>query len=198
MEDIKSLCKYNDLKNNKHGILILLVIFCVSMVYSCSFKGTFQGLTSYYKKTSELNSDLIQEPSSDTSLEYRSDVVYRITGSYLKQQIINENKVLIYLWSPNCSSSICIPLNVLQKYAIEHKLDLYVVATYYDYEQMNKVYNLVHPIYSIDVEYYKSNLTSRYLKKFLKDLMPERDILPEEHYLIFERGKMVRALKMIV
>ena len=67
-------------------------------------------------------------------------------------------------------SKVCIPLNVIQEICNKKNIQLYIVAEYYDLELMNKEYNISSPILGIDTDYYKTNLTSKYVKNFIKDI----------------------------
>ena len=57
---------------------------------------------------------------------------------------------------------------------------------------MNKIYNIEEPIIAIDTKYYKSNLTSIYLKKFIADLTSKTNI-QNKRFLLFKKGQFVNS-----
>jgi hypothetical protein len=70
------------------------------------------------------------------------------------------------------------------------------VAEYYDTEKMEMKYDIVNPIFGIDVKYYKSSLTSKYLSKFIYDLIEKEDI-SNNRYFYFEEGNFINSYNSI-
>ncbi len=113
--------------------------------------------------------------------------VYLVTGSDLKKCIDTDTPTVVYIWGPRCKSSICYPLEILQQKCDSLGVALFVVAEYYDNEQMNYNFRMKNPIYGVNTSYYNSNLTSKYLGDFIFDLSSRRGI--ENKYLLFSSGK---------
>ena len=125
-------------------------------------------------------------------LSYNSKTKIAITnGTLIKSCLKNEEKNLIYIWSPNCTSDACISLDLLQNYCNKQNYNLYVVAEYYDRAKMDMVYTLKNPVIGIDVRFYKSNFTSIYLNKFLTDLGYQKGAQLTPRYLYFDYDKLV-------
>ncbi|MVO09157.1 hypothetical protein GOQ30_08280 [Flavobacterium sp. TP390] len=76
-----------------------------------------------------------------------------------------------------------------------NNLDLYIVAEYYDVELMDNDYNLNNPIFGIDTEFYKTNLTDKYLKKFIVDLTDQYSFY--DRFYLFENGEYKSMFKSI-
>ncbi|TVR88780.1 MAG: hypothetical protein EA411_04085 [Saprospirales bacterium] len=100
-------------------------------------------------------------------------IVYRIRGGELKDCLKGSAKSVVYFWSPNCSAPVCIPPNFAQEFSSRHGVDLFIVANYYDYSEMAVDFDLERPIFGVDTEYYRTNFTDRYLRRFKADLFDE-------------------------
>ncbi len=80
---------------------------------------------------------------------------------------------------------------MIQEQCNNKNIDLYVVAEYYDCNKMDKAYDLNNNIYAIDVKYYKSNFTSKYVSRFKFDLTLQKNI--EHRFLMFEKGVFIKS-----
>jgi hypothetical protein len=180
-------------KINLLGVIILMS--CTA----CSIRGSFQGLYSYYSKTNSQNPQLLVIPDTSTPLceINKSDMprIYVIKGSKLKECIITNDKAVVYLWAPKCKSKFCYPLNFLQQRCDLKGVTLYIVAEYYDAELMQINYKISKPISGIDVGYYNSNRTSKYLSKFIYDLTSRSDMAGR--FIYFEDGVFKKSFESI-
>jgi hypothetical protein len=80
-------------------------------------------------------------------------------------------------------------------YSTNRDIELFVVAEYYDTQKMDMLYKISKPLVGIDTEYYGTNLTSKYLNKFIADLI-EGELTPSEQphsFLFFERGEFISS-----
>lgn len=168
-------------------------MFCAA----CSIKGSFRGLYSYYSKTRSQDPQLLIFPDFSTPWceISRSDPpgILVINGNRLKECIKTNNKAIVYLWAPKCKSKFCYPLNFLQQTCDTKGTTLYVVAEYYDIQLMQINYKLKKPISGIDVEYYNSNKTAKYLSKFIYDLTAESNL--PGRLIYFEEGVFKKSLE---
>lgn len=175
------------------GIIILM--FCTA----CSIKGSFQGLYSYYSKTKSQDPQLLIVPDTSTSLceINKSDTprIVVINGSMLKKCIKTDNKAVVYLWAPKCKGKFCYSLNFLQQKCDMKGVTFYIVAEYYDTQLMQINYKINKPISGIDVEYYNSNKTSKYLSKFIYDLTLKNNI--SGRLIYFESGVFKKSFESI-
>lgn len=180
---------------NKYKYLLVLSIY----FSSCSISGSFQGLYGYQKKVTKIDSNLIQKSKEDICLisTPRDPIIYRINGKDLRKCINNTPKALLYIWRPNCSSKICIPLNNLQKICTNNNMELFIVAEYYDYEKMIKKYEINKPIWGIDCKFYKSNLTKKYLQRFINDITESNESYENDYFYYFESGKLIHKSNSI-
>jgi hypothetical protein len=174
---------------------VIFLMFCTA----CSIKGSFQGLYSYYAKTKSKNAQLLIKPDISTPIceIKKSDTpnVYVINGLNLKECIKTTGKAIVYIWAPKCKGEFCYPLNSLQQKCNIKNIELFIVAECYDNELMQINYRISRPIFGIDVEYYKSNMTSRYLAKFIFDLTSKNDI--RGRLIYFEDGVFNKSFEAI-
>lgn len=156
-------------------ILQTLSIFLTfALLYSCTIQGSFQGFFSYYKNVHSKNPTLLKRLDANLlcHAKYSDTCKVVITnGKNLKTCLSTNSKSIVYIWAANCKSSSCSSLDGLQNICTEKGMALYIVAEYYDDELMNKSYSLEHPIFGIDIKYYKTGLTEKYLSKFFYELV---------------------------
>ena len=74
-------------------------------------------------------------------------------------------------------------------------ISLFIVAEYYDVDLMQIDYKISRRIFGIDVEYYQSNKTSRYLSKFIYELTAKKEIVGRLIY--FEDGLFKKSFEQI-
>jgi len=179
----------------KHVNYTTITLILIILVFvSCTIDGSFRGLYSYYKVTQKENPGFIQKPEQNLCSLPAPDsiVVYKINGHELRGCFKSQSLSLVYLWSPNCSAEVCIPPNYAQEYSNTRNVDLFVVANYYDYRKMTIDYKLNRPIFGINTEHYRTNLTDRYLKKFRNDLLDGETIDNESpRFLLFRSDSLI-------
>ena len=186
--------------NVKILLFVILLMFC-----SCTFNGTFQGLFSYYnvtKKESEIQFIHLNEIKEYHHFDFDSAKVIVTNGVALKSHLKKYENSLVYIWSPRCKSKYCYPLNILQDVCNQEDIKLFVVAEYYDSYYMSRYYDLEHSLRGIDVKYYKTNLTSGYLSKFIVDLTNGMYSCGSNNenncsFLSFHNGKFENAFEAI-
>lgn len=166
----------------------LIVTAAVLLVSSCKINGSFQGLYGYYNKTKLRGPELFINHTNISNCnlnEITSNKIVITTGELLKS-CIHQDKTIIYMWSPKCRSKFCYDLNLLQQLCNQKKINLLIVAEYYDFKSMTTEYYLKNPIFGIDTEYYKTNLTSKYSALFYEDLINQKTVV--HRLLYFEKG----------
>ena len=137
----------------------------------------------------------MKDDSSYCKSTYKASTVYITNGNLFRECVTKPDKSLVYIWKPNCRGKYCYSLDLLQKYSTDKGMELFVVAEYYDTEKMNLTYKISKPLVGIDTKYYATNLTSKYLSKFIADLT-KGQLTPSEqpyNFLFFERGKFISS-----
>lgn len=177
----------------KKQLFNLVLAFFILIHSSCSINGSFQGLYGYQDKVENMNPDLIQRPNSSICnlVNPNSPTIYKINGLELKQCIESIDRSLIYIWRPNCSSSICVPPETIENLCNNRNVELFIVAEYYDLKKMEIKYSIERPIFGIDCKYYNSNLTKTYLTEFLKDVIGNPGLKVNKQYYLFENGELL-------
>lgn len=162
--------------------------------------GSFRSLYSYYKKSHKENPLIYSKLESsqsicDISKKTAKTNVVIINGENLNDCIKTTKKALIYIWGSNCKSKICYPPEIVQSVCNSEKIQLFVVAEYYDNEAMIIDYAIERPIFGVDTKYYKSNLTDKYLTRFLNDLNIAKETT--NRYLYFEKGAFKQSYNSV-
>lgn len=175
----------------KLSLLLITLVILQSCIRIIGEGSSFRGLYSYYDKEKKANPNLFVENSKEICTIKNNGLVYLINGENLKACLASEKKAIVYIWTPNCHSSICIALNTLQEMCIKKNVDLFIIAEYFDSSYMKKKYDIKRPIFGIDTNYYKSNLTDKYRSRFVKDLTEKEEITGR--YLYFEKGRLSQS-----
>jgi hypothetical protein len=114
----------------------------------------------------------------------------------LKKCIIQSQEAVLYIWSPRCKGKHCYSLDLLQAYCNKKKIDLFIVAEYYDLYLMNQKYNIDKPIFGIDTKFYKTDVTSQYLHKFVFDLTQQHQNYIGKFFR-FQDGNFINSIESI-
>ncbi|UPQ78601.1 hypothetical protein M0M57_13345 [Flavobacterium azooxidireducens] len=174
----------------------IILIYIIFLFSSCKINGSFQGLYSYYHKTIKENPNLVTKYNSETDCDLAiENKVISINHINLKKCLNQHSKALIYIWKPKCKSEFCYALNIIQDRCLKNNIVLYVVAEYYDSKLMSIDYNLKRSIYGIDVEYYNTNLTEKYLPLFINGLTTNESKI--DNFIFFEDGKFKESFQKI-
>lgn len=183
----------------KYKYIYPLCVLCF-LFSSCSINGNFKGLYSYYKKSYKQDKNLFVNSDEIKKLcELTNDKkVIIIKGTEIKKCLEKTGKSIVYIWGPICKSKNCYPLSIVQSYCDLKKIDLFIIAEYYDIEQMKVSHNIKKPIFGIDTKYYKTNRTQKYLQKLYQELnINLQKNAPEHRYLLFDNGKYIKSYESI-
>lgn len=184
----------------KHYLIYIVSFFLFS---SCAIRINLKGLYGYYQKTKTESPHLLYKVTdldsvSKNKRDSLNTKVLVVNGKTLKKYFEKNKKALIFIWGPRCSSQICFPPEILQSTCDSKNIELYIVAEYYDSEKMKINYNIKRPILGIDTEYYKTNLTSKYVKRFLDDIDPNSKWNDSSNRcLYFENGKFIKSYESV-
>lgn len=167
-----------------------LSLVAILFLNACAIKGNFAGLYSYHQKMISQNPTLYETLDATESacnlVKAQTPKVYILNGKQLKDCLQVVTLSVVYIWSPKCKSEKCIPLELIQQQCTRQKIDLYIVAEYYDNEMMSIDYKLNRPIFGINTKYYSTDLTSKYLSRFTYDLTESSEI--GHKFLFFDKG----------
>ena len=183
------------------SIITSLLLFSILLLTSC-IQGSFKGLDSYYTKTIKEKPEIFINTKNLDSINGKfsklENYVFIINGNDLKKCLKENDKSFVYIWGAKCSSKVCYPLELINNHCKKNNVSLYIVAEYYDSESMSYNYELDKNILAIDTKHYKTNLTSKYLSLFLKDIdnSLDYDTIPER-YLYFEKDKYIKSYESI-
>ena len=183
----------------KKYILILPFL----LIYSCTIKGNFKGLYSYYSITKKENPNLFINSNNINVIcnkDFKNDnnVIYITNGLTLKECLNSNEKSIVYIWGAKCKSKICYPLEVIQNYCNKNNFKLYIVSEYYDSEGMSRNHDIETNILAVDTKHYNTDLTKKYLNLFFNDVDKNIDYNNlENKYLYFEKDVFIKSAESI-
>ncbi len=175
---------------NKLLTQIFFILIIGLLCNSCAITNT-PGFYNGYKVLSD--SDKQNVVFLDTTLKRldNNGQIIALNGEQLRHYALSVDTLLIYRWSPNCSSKSCILISACQDYCTKKNYKLVVVAEYYDMEKM-KAQNIGDlPILIPDHLYYKNYYANRLNRLFYKDLLADQKLSKEHKYdrfLFLNRG----------
>jgi hypothetical protein len=164
----------------------LVVLFTISLS-GCIVIDT-PGFYSGYKKLSPEQQQKItflnEQPKAAVCDLQDKNKVYAVTAQELIDCLKLHDSSLVYFWSPHCHSTSCISLGAAEKYSNENRYKLFIVADYYDMEQLG-IQNNTIPVLSVNHKFYKTDYCNKYMKRFKNELLKDRKIPNSDKYKRF-------------
>jgi len=181
----------NQLQNMKTQHLLYLLPFLFTACISLHISGLHSG----YKNLSPAQKQKIKIVSDSTEIcNLNNDqIIYSVTATQLLNCLQRNDSSVVYIWGPNCSSKNCILLGAAQSYCDKKNYKLYVVAEYYDMEQIDAQNNTKLPIFSINQKHYKTDYCNKYRKLFTRELVRNRKIEEDgSRFFVFRQDNLIR------
>ena len=153
------------------------------------------GFNSGYKRLTAEEQKRICFVSSVEEIPNQNDGrIMAVTAEQLSALLKKGDTTLLYLWSPHCSSSVCVSLKVVQDYCDQANLSLYVLTEYYT-DAFTQIEFLSRPMLSVNDFYYKTSYCNSYMKRFLSELIPDdkRESDSNHRFLLFSKGCFVQS-----
>ena len=173
---------------------ILLFLVTTIVFQSCAIVRT-PGFNSGYKRLTAEEQKQICFVSSVEEIPNQNDGrIMAVTAEQLSVLLKKKGTTLLYLWSPHCSSSVCVSLKAVQDYCDQANLSLYVLTEYYT-DAFTQIEFLSRPMLSVNEFYYKTSYCNSYMKRFLSELIPDdkRESDSNHRFLLFSRGSFVQS-----
>lgn len=176
----------------------ILFIISIALFQSCALINT-PGFNSGYNRLSaeEKSNILFLNPDEEVPCLNDGRIV-AVTSSHMSDLLRKKGNVLLYLWSPHCSSDVCVSLKTIQDFCNKANLNLYVLTEYYTDAFLHNSC-LSNPLLSINEVHYKTHYCNLYLKKFMSELLPKhkvRETLVNRIFL-FSNGEFVQSYEKI-
>lgn len=183
----------------------ITLVLIVSLLSSCIVVN-IKGLKSGYKTLTIAEKTKIVDINENISINELSnnDTIYRISSKSFENYIENlQGELVVYLWSPNCSSSYCYSIDYVQKICRERNQKLIVLIEYFDLDQIRSqnLDNLDFPLFSINSEFYRTDFCNKYVSRFFSDLLNIEKVPDEilyKNYFLFAEGKFLKSSTDIV
>ena len=155
-----------------------------------------EGITNDYGKlTIDQKKQIVELISFD---DLKSNLIYKINGTQLKDELKKHPKSLVYIFKNGCTSKMCKPIMIYENYAKANGYKLFLVMNGYANlsETLNQPYSSI--LFSINNEYYKSNYRNTYLSYFENDISNKPLEYKSKEYLgnlfFFENDNLVKIL----
>ena len=148
----------------KYRILsILLMVFTITSCIQIS------GLTSGYSHLSKQQKERVVKLKGQISdIQDRSNV-YAVTVEQVREFLSTHEKVIVYDYTPFCTSDNCVSPNWLKEFCDEKGAELLVIANIYDdlFQSLSPHF----PMLIIDVDEYGTKRRSKYIDAFYNPLL---------------------------
>ena len=110
---------------------LLLYLLIAVMFQSCAIFHT-PGFNSGYKRLTAEEQEKICFLSSFEEIPDQNDGrIMAVTAKQLSALLTRTENALLYLWSPHCSSNVCIPLSTIQDYCDKSDLNQHPASQYH-------------------------------------------------------------------
>lgn len=183
---------------NYHQMKALLVSLLAagSVLSSCVITRAPGFHSGYERLTSAQQEGIRFVPAGQPIPGATSRLIYAVEAQSLLRALRDHDTTMVYMWGPRCHSSNCASLQSVQSICDKKGYRLYVVAQYYDMEQINLQPLIEKPLLTVDHRFYKSNYCDKYTRLFTDDLRQGKqlpDSLKYARYYLFGKGHFVRA-----
>jgi hypothetical protein len=175
-------------------MIYLLLFSCISFPKLSELPGFYSGYNRLDDKDKECIVFLGQnEKISDVCTDKKK--IYAIDAYQLLEYMKQYDSCIVYFWSLYCSSPVCISPATCQDYCDRNGYLLILVAEYYTFPEMYSFMPLItNPIFSINMNYYKTDYCPRYVNRFTKELLGKEHYKEYSRYWIFKKGMFERGI----
>ena len=178
---------------------LILILFIFTFLNSCVITNT-PGFYNGYKKLTADEKSTVVILNSDSELDTLTNngQIISLNGKQLRKYAMEIDTLVVYRWSPNCSSDECILISACQDYCNSKGYKLVVISEYYDIEKMGFQNTGDLPILIPNHIYYKKYYANSLNNLFFQDLLNGRKLVEEEEYnrfLIFNKGDFIESKK---
>jgi hypothetical protein len=180
----------------KQSLFKALVACSVALLPAACIVISMPGLHSGYNKLSaEAKEKVVFTREDETVCNLKSEAkIHAVSAAQLRKCLNENDSSVVYIWSPDCHSSKCIPLGAAENYCKEHNMKIFIVAEYYDFDKTFTYNNAKTPIFSINHLHYKTDNCNKYRKLFTDELIaPAKLTRTNSHhrFLVFHKDKFV-------
>lgn len=96
--------------------------------------------------------------------------IYEITGVQLLKELSKHKQSLVYVFKSGCTSENCVPLSIVEDYAKEKQLNLFLVLSSYSHLDLTLEQHISSPLFAIKATHYGNPNNSKYIQAFLDEL----------------------------
>lgn len=165
------------------------LLFCL-VLNSCQISGLTSGYTHLSRK--EQKNVINYTGNIDNISDYSK--VYTVTVKQVKEYLLTHKKVIIYNYTPFCSSSFCVSPSSLFELCKNKGIDVLIISNLYD--DIFKCISKDFPMLIINTKEYKTKWRGKYMESFYLSLTGHTlKELNYASYYYFQNGTYVRSFK---
>lgn len=120
--------------------------------------------------------------------------IYEITGQALLKELNKHEQSLVYVFKSGCTSENCVPLAIVEDYATEQHLNLFLVLSSYSKLDLTLDQKTNASLFAINAAHYGNPNNSKYIQAFLDELGYQQTQAQSKtpgRYLFFKGSKLV-------
>lgn len=106
-----------------------------------------------------------------TGMTMQKGTVYKTNADELLKEIEKYPKAFVYLFTPLCSSDVCLPLNIYESYAEDNDYKVFFVLSSYKDMGVALKEPISEPLFVIDSDYYGNKFLCKFVGHFENELM---------------------------
>lgn len=179
---------------------IIFLLLLLTGLSGCSLIN-ISGFNSGYKKLPDAEKARVvfTEKQDSTCNRPNDQKIYAVTGPQLLHCLKDNDTSVVYIWSPNCHSDVCVSLVAAQYYCTKRNYKLYVVAEYYDFEKTEPQNTNPLALLSVNHLYYNTDRCDAYVSKFTHDITEGRTGKEDRYkrFLFFKKDKWIFARRRL-
>lgn len=176
-------------KSNGFYKWIFLLAGCITVLCACKIV-IIRGNAFEYLPTDQ--KVMVKPLESFAALD--TNKIYEITGQALLKELNKHDQSLVYVFKSGCTSENCVPLAIVEDYAKEQHLNLFLVISSYSKLELTLEQKTNAPLFAINAAHYGNPNNSKYVQAFLDELGYQQVLSQSKlsgSYLFFKGSKLV-------
>lgn len=168
---------------------IYLLAGCITVLCACT---VVIHTGNAYRDLPSAQKEMIRKLENFESIN--SNSIYEITGVQLLQELNKQKQSLVYIFKSGCTSENCVPLALVENYAKQNNLRLFLVLSSYSKLELTLEQHSSALLFAINAAHYGNPNHSRYIQAFLDELGYQQTQAQSKtpgSYLFFKGSKLV-------
>ena len=160
------------------------------------------GFYSGYERLNEKDKESIVFLSSNEKIDSMcidKNKVFSVNAAQLIEYMEQFDSCLIYFFTPNCHSEVCVLPSACQQYCSDNGYQFLLIFEYYEIPAMYDILaSIKNYSFSINTNYYKTDYCPKYVRKFKRELLNgSKSETLQSRYWVFKKGTFERVISDI-